>query len=382
MRYVDLGKTVKAHQNKRLKQSAKKDKRFGVVGVLVLIVAVLIGLGLLFSRNVGALFNPISIVSSITSPNLKETDGRTNVLLLGLDRRETQNDPDNPPAVLTDTLLFASIGRVEKNIAMISLPRDLWVKADAGKGPHFMKINAVYASDGVDELVKVAEEVLGMPIHYYAVVDFGLFKDSIDILGGVEVSVENSFVDYEYPVEGREADTCGRSAEDVEKMKDYALNVVFPCRYEIVSFEAGSQTMSGETALKYVRSRKGTDGEGTDFARAHRQQKVIMAIRDKVLSLETLVDLSKIRDLYATYANHVDTNLGFDEVQSFYLLSQQIDFSSLRSVVLDDRSGADQGGLLYQPTDTSLYGGAYVLVPRAENYSQLHAYIQKYIFGE
>lgn len=379
MRYVDLGKTVENHQKRRV-ENAKRAKKLGGAHILLLITVVLFGLALLFSKNVRTLFNPISIVSSITSPNLKETDGRTNILLLGLDKRVSQNDQ----SVLTDTLLFASIGRVEKNVAMISLPRDLWVKTDAGKGPHFMKINAVYASDGVDELVKTVEDVLGMPIHYYAVVDFNLFKDSIDVLGGVNVDIENSFVDYEYPIEGKEAASCGKTVEEVVKMQeqDYAQSIVFPCRYETISFEKGSQIMNGETALKYVRSRKGSNNEGTDFARAHRQQKVIMAIKDKMLSLETLIDLSKINNLYTTYSENVDANIGWNEVQGFYLLSQQIDFSSVRSIVLDDRSGADQGGLLYHPTDTSLYGGAYVLVPKAENYSQLHAYVQRYIFGE
>jgi len=378
MRYVDLGKTVENHQNKRMKEDAKNKRKFGGVHIFLLLGVVLLGFGLLFSKSVRALFNPVSIVSNIVSPNLKETDGRTNILLLGLDRRATPIDQ----SILTDTLLFASIGRVEKNVAMVSLPRDLWVKADAGKGSHFMKINAVYAVDGVDELVRVAEEVLGMPVHYYAVVDFNLFKDSINILGGVEVDVENSFVDFEYPIEGREADLCGRTSEEIGKMEGYVSSAIFPCRYETVSFEKGKQIMDGETALKYVRSRKGSNGEGTDFARSHRQQTVIMAIKNKMLSLETLIDLPKLAELYTTYADHVDTNIGVSEVQGFYLLSQQIDFSSVRSIVLDDRSAADQGGLLYEPTDASLYGGAYVLVPRAENYSQLHAYIQRYVFGE
>ena len=153
-------------------------------------------------------------------------------------------------------------------------------------------------------------------------------------------------------------------------------------RYETVHFEEGVQTMDGDTALKYVRSRKGTNGEGTDFARSRRQQKVIMAIKDKVLSFSTLTDLARLKELYAAYSSSVDTNIGFEEIQSFYLLSQEIGFEDVRSIVLDDRSGANEGGLLYHPTDNSLYGGAYVLVPKAKNYSQLHAYVQRYIFAE
>ena len=360
MRYVDLGKTVENHQNIRAQKEENPNKKRGAVPVVVIIVVLIVLGGFLFSKNVGALFNPISIVSNIASSNLEETDGRTNVLLLGLDRRATSDTK----SVLTDTLLFSSIGRVEGNVSMISLPRDLWVKADTDKGEHFMKINAVYAVDGMAELRGVTEDVLGMPIPYYAVIDFILFRYTIDILGGVDVDGERTFDDFYYPVEGMEA------APNIED------------RYETVHFDEGIQTMDGETALKYVRSRKGTNDEGTDFARSRRQQRVIMAIKNKMLSLETLIDLPKLKDLYDAYSDNVDTNIGFDDIQSFYLLSRKIDFETLRSIVLDDRSGANEGGLLYHPTDTSLYGGAYVLVPLAEDYSQLHAYVQRYIFGE
>lgn len=378
MSYVDLGKTVEAHQQRKMSlenKKAEKKKSKSLTALVVLVVVIVFVL--LFGKNVIALFNPVSIVSNIAMPNLRETDGRTNILLLGLDRRSSGAET----SVLTDTLLFASVGRVEGNVAMISLPRDLWVEID-GKNPHYLKINSVYAVDGMDKLVETTEDVLGMPIHYYGIVDFSLFKDAIDILGGIEVDVENSFVDYQYPVEGVEADLCGRSQAQIDAMSDSPLHVVFPCRYETVEFEAGLQTMDGETALKYVRSRKGTNNEGTDFARSRRQQNVIMAIKQKILSLDTIMDLSKVKELYDLYVDSVDTNLTFSDIQGFYLLSQQIEFESVRSIVLDDRSGAEEGGLLYHPTDSSLYGGAYVLVPKVGNYSQIHAYVQRYIFGE
>ncbi|MDC0449223.1 hypothetical protein OAL67_01305, partial [bacterium] len=81
------------------------------------------------------------------------------------------------------------------------------------------------------------------------------------------------------------------------------------------------------------------------------------------------------------YNESVDTDIDFSIVQNFYILSQQIDYDKVVSIVLDDRSMADEGGLLYAPQDTSLYGGQYVLLPRTGDYSQIHAYVQKYIFG-
>jgi len=380
MQYVDLTKTVEKHQQKKVlkeKQAEARPRKKRFIAIFVILLTILFAI--LFRENITSLFSPVSIVSNIVRPNLKSVDGRTNVLILGKDERSF----GPVKSVLTDTLLFASIGNNEGNVAMISLPRDLWVKANGGN-PHFLKINSVYKVDGIDELLNIVQDVLGMPIHYYVVVDFNLFKETIDTLGGVEVDVDQAFIDYEYPIEGKENEICGRSPEEAQKMLDAKIAdvIIFPCRYQTISFEAGKQVMDGETALKYVRSRKGTNSEDNDFARAHRQQKVIMAVKDKVLNLETILDLGKIRGLYDIYSKNIDTNVNFDDVQGFWFLSQKIKFDSVRSIVLDDRSGAEEGGLLYSPTDTSLYGGAYILLPKAGDYSQIRAYVQRYIFGE
>ncbi|KKS27647.1 MAG: cell envelope-related transcriptional attenuator, partial [candidate division WWE3 bacterium GW2011_GWC1_42_102] len=255
-----------------------------------------------------------------------------------------------------------SIGKVDKDVVLISLPRDLWVK-DAN-GSH--KINAVYAfskdGEGADNLRAVLQDVLGIPIHYHVMVSFDLFKEIIDILGGVEVTVDTAFTDYEYPVENMEINNCG-------------------CRYEKIVFNQGAQTMDGETALKFVRSRHGTNNENTDFARSRRQQKIITAIKNKSLSIQTLVNPAKLKSLYDAYSQNTDTDVDFGAVNSFYLLSQQINFDRVVSVVLDDRSPADQGGLLYAPADKTLYNNQYVLVPQTGDYVQIHAFVQRYLFG-
>lgn len=339
---------------------------------LIVLVLVLGLFGALFGKKAIAVFDPISVVATVSGVTLEETDGRINILVLGSDKRSS----GVATSELTDTILVVSIGKMDKNVVLISLPRDLWVESSFG----FHKINETYARGGVGELKTVLEDVLGIPIHYHVVVNFELFRDVIDIVGGVGVTVDRAFSDYYYPVEGHENDTCGRTMEEIEQMKDESLSVVFSCRYTTITFSEGYQVMDGEAALKYVRSRKGNNDEGTDFARAKRQQKVIMAIKDKLFSLETLVNPKKLRELYDIYASQVDTNVNLATVQQFYLLSQQIHFDAVRTIVLDDRSAASSGGLLYAPMDTSLYGGAYVLIPRAGDFSQVRAYVQKYIF--
>lgn len=356
---MDLGKqSSQQRPASTITSATTSTNKHKAIVIIVMLLAVVFTV-FAFAGGVSALFNPVSIVSNAATSGLEDSDGRVNVMLLGSDRRVK----DSREGELTDTILIASIGIVEGNIVMISLPRDLWVEAANSNGQTFhSKVNAVYAYGGAEELSKVVENVLGIPIHYYAVINFEIFKEAIDIIGGVEVNVDTAFTDYNYPVEGKEAAPLNE-------------------RYETVSFETGTQTMDGERALKYARSRHGNNGEGTDFARSRRQQKVIAAIKQKALSIETLVNPEKISDLYGTYAKNIDTNIDLKAANGFYFLAKNIDFQNMKSIVLDDRSASDEGGLLYAPEDSSLYGGAYVLIPKSGNFDQLHAYVQRYIFG-
>lgn len=357
MDYVDV-------KIKKEKPKKGKPKTLKLI-IIFVFLALLVGGGAVVAKKGSSWFDPISIVANVNASDLKETDGRTNLLLLGEDKRSVGNIDTE----LTDSLLLISIGRVDHDVVLISLPRDLWVEDPRGAKS---KINEVYTDNkrdqsdeisGADAITKVVSDVMGIPVHYYAVVNFSLFKDAIDTLGGIDINVDRDFIDYQYPVEGKE---------------DAPLNE----RYQTIEFKAGPQTMDGKTALKYVRSRKGNNGEGTDFARSERQQKVIEAIKNKALSTKTLINPIKLKQLYDLYSKEVDTNVTLSDVQSFYLLSQQVDFDKIISVVLDDRSAADEGGLLYAPVDNELYGGAYVLIPKAGDFSQIHAYVQRYLFSQ
>ncbi|KKS31253.1 hypothetical protein A2380_02490 [candidate division WWE3 bacterium RIFOXYB1_FULL_43_24] len=381
MKYMDMCRktngTVSTIKNERGGLQTKTLKFIAAAG-LVLTVAVAFA----FKDKILAAFNPISVVATITGTNLKETDGRTNVLILGSDRRVTGAESGRP--TLTDTILVASIGKVDKDVVLISLPRDLWVKDPNG---YSSKINAVYAlskeGEGANNLRAVLQDVLGIPIHYHVMVSFDLFQEIIDILGGVEVTVDTAFTDYAYPIENMENNRCGRTEEEIKKMEEEGksdLEIYF-CRYEEIVFNQGTQTMDGETALKFVRSRHGNNNEGTDFARSRRQQKIITAIKNKSLSIQTLVNPTKLKNLYDAYAQNTDTDIDFGAVNSFYLLSQQINFDRVVSVVLDDSSSAEEGGLLYHPVDSTLYNGAYVLIPQTGDYVQIHAFVQRYLFG-
>ena len=189
-----------------LKVKKKKKKTFSYKKLVIfsLVGAVLIG-GIFFVLKKGnSWFDPISIVATVAASNLKENDGRTNLLLLGSDSRTSGDIQLN----LTDSILLVSIGRVEHDVVLLSLPRDLWVQDSRGVKS---KINEVYANNknysgdevgGGEALMRVVEEVLGIPLHYYAVINFELFKETIDTLG--ETPILKEFIDRKVEAEDRE----------------------------------------------------------------------------------------------------------------------------------------------------------------------------------
>ena len=361
MKYVNVKNTKSAEKSGHKKNRVNtKWRTLFSTGILLTLTFIFV---IKHGDKLKDIFDPVSIVASVAASDLKETDGRTNVLLLGSDKRISGNG--SVTSKLTDTLMVISIGRVDKNVVLISIPRDLWIG-----DPYYSKINAIYYTpingsekNNAEYLKEIVEETLGLPMHYYAVVDFKIFKDSIDAIGGVDVNIETGFDDFQYPIEGKE------NAPENE-------------RYQSLHFEKGLTHMDGETALKFVRSRHGNNNEGTDFARSKRQQKLLLAVKDKALSLETLLNPIKLKELYDAYSSNVETDVDFGTIQGFYLLSKQTKFDDIKSIVLDDRSASREGGLLYAPEDTSLYGGAYVLIPRVGDFSQIHAYVQKFIFEQ
>jgi anionic cell wall polymer biosynthesis LytR-Cps2A-Psr (LCP) family protein len=164
------------------------------------------------------------------------------------------------------------------------------------------------------------EHVTGLPIHYFVSIDFSGFKRIVDILGGVVVNVQFTFDDYYYPIKGMEDDSCGRTEEDVEAlsatMSGELLERQFECRFEHLHFDKGVQTMEGETALKFVRSRHSSVG-GSDFGRAVRQQAFIAGFKDQLVSLKSI---SKIISLITEAARNISTDI---DIRSAIELAQK-----------------------------------------------------------
>jgi LCP family protein required for cell wall assembly len=286
------------------------------------------------------IFNP--------SCSVRESQGKTNIMLLGAGGMgHIQGGED-----LTDTIIVASINHSDHSVAMVSIPRDLWVRPPGYKA---MKINTLfrvshqYYDEGFTVPKATIEDLLGIPIHYYAYIDFKGFEQMIDAIGGITVDVEKSFRDSQYP-DGHFG-------------------------YMTIAFEEGKQKMNGEEALQYSRSRHGNNYEGSDFARAKRQHKVIQAIKDKVLSFGTLF---KIDDISEVIKDNYSSNIKACELYRFLLLAKDITKEKIHSLVLDD----GPSGVLYTPTSQireASYGGQYVLIPDGNNYNIIKRYVEKFM---
>lgn len=297
-----------------------------------------------------------------------------NILLLGIGG----GNHDGP--LLTDTIIFASIDTSSKSATLISIPRDLWVPDLKGK------VNRAY-SDGesVEEgsgllLAKAAiQKVVGQPVDYVIRIDFSGFEKGIDALGGIDVDVERSFDDYEYPVAGKETDLCGNKEEDLPQLATASSQLdAFPCRYMHIHFEKGMQHMDGQKALQFVRSRHAIGPEGTDFARSKRQEKVIQAVRNNLLSAGTLLNPGKLSDLYSIVEDSIHTDISQNQIGDFTALAPKLKDVKIKSAVLDQGNIAEgRIGLLTTPTSLSEYGSQWVLIPKAGNgnFNQIHEYV-------
>ncbi|PIS22818.1 hypothetical protein COT49_03455 [candidate division WWE3 bacterium CG08_land_8_20_14_0_20_40_13] len=329
-------------------------------------------------------FSSSSVISrSLPGNTLPQSDSRTNVLLLGIDKRapgEVQS------GVLTDTIMLASIPHNEGKIVIVSIPRDLWI------AEYRAKINEIYGMLGANDasaeaLKKAVSGALGVPVHFQVQVGFGGFKEAVDTLGGVSIDVQNTFDDYRYPVSGRENDTCELTEEQIleGKEEDYQVSEIdYPCRFEHTHFDKGAITMNGDVALKYARSRHSTNpAERGDFARAKRQQQVILAVRNKALSMGTLLNPKKIADLYGIYQKYFATDITVSDAQVLFSLAIKANISEVKTAVLTNSSIEDGmgAGLLYAPADRSPYGGKWVVVPKGGSFAGVHAFVQKLLFG-
>ena len=274
-----------------------------------------------------------------------ELSDRINILILGMGGEQH----DGP--YLTDTIILASLKPSNDKLGLLSIPRDLYVEI-----PNYgwQKINAANAlgmareKDGGLLTSKTVSQTFDIPIHYWVRIDFSLFKEIIDELDGVNMNVENSFTDYQFP----------------------GLNST----YKTISFTAGVQIMDGETALNFARSRHGTNGEDSDFARSKRQQKIILAIKEKIQQQKLLSQPAKILKIYQSLKNNVSTNLDLNQIIKLAKLTIEIKDENILNRTIETEPN---GPLLAGTTNC----GAAILTTRTGDFEKL-AEIAKELLNE
>jgi LCP family protein required for cell wall assembly len=317
-------------------------KRF-FLGVVVLLVGVAAWVGItgalalknITAKNTNETPAFFKYGNNITPDQLlTEGDARINILLLGVDSA----------AGLTDSIQIASIDPINHSVAMLSVPRDLYVTNPAKKRK--TRINEVYRDSsksctkktttcdpaidyGAQALEDLLSDLLGVKVSYFSKVDFDGLKKLVDSLGGIQVYVEKSLSDPAFP------------------NRNYS-------GFDPFFVKAGLQTMNGELALKYARCRGGNCGG--DFGRAKRQQQVVMAIREKATSLNIITNPQKLTSMINAAGKGFKTDLSIDQIVQLYKLIKDVQTATIVSAVLDNSAE----GVLKNVT----IGGAYLLIPK------------------
>jgi len=277
---------------------------------------------------------------------LQPKPGRTSFLILGV-AGENHSGQD-----LTDSIIFLSTENQTGKTLVISLPRDIWI------APLRTKLNTVYHYQGMEETKKTVEEILGQKVDYGVLIDFKLFTQLVDFLGGVNIEVERSFDDFKYPIAGKENDLCDGDPQ-------------YQCRYEDLHFEAGWQMMDGATALKYVRSRNAEGEEGTDFARSQRQQRLLSAIQKKVFTPKVMLNPWRSWPLAKITLSNVKTDIPSSDYFDLLKVALKWRQANFKMLVLND------GYLINPPTSQQKYDNQWVLIPKSGNWQEVHEYLQK-----
>jgi LCP family protein required for cell wall assembly len=332
-------------------------------------MAVIVGLGsILVSQgyiNIHKAFRGTAATAASlqkdVDPNLLkgEGDGRINVLLVGI------GGQGHAGGDLTDTLMLASIDPVNNTAALLSVPRDLWVTLP-GKGS--MKINAAYATAkynymhknkvdgnnsqaiaaGFASIDQTMEKVLGVPIHYNFMVNFQAFRQAVDTVGGVTVNVPDDLYDPTMAWENNRNPYLARK---------------------------GTQQFDGKQALIYVRSRE----TSSDFARSQRQRAVMLALKEKAVTVGVLANPAKLSGLMGAFGSNVQTDFSLNDASRLYSIFKRINNSNIASISLAGDTSITSGAAgANSLVTTGNINGQSIVMPKAglENYNLIQEYVR------
>jgi len=256
-----------------------------------------------------------------------ETQEPVNILLLGIDQR-----PGERGYYRTDTMILLHINPKTGDVGMISFPRDLWVEVP---GYWETRINSAhvigdakgYPGGGPALAKKTVENLIGQPVDYYVRINFEGFRKLLEEIGCIDIDVPKLIDDPTFP-----DDNYG---------------------YDPLYLEPGHYCMDADLALKYARTRH----VDSDFGRMQRQQQVIMAIKDKVLSTGELPHLvSRAPVLLNILSDSIQTDMPLSKMISLTNMARKLNLDNIRRLIIDVN--------MVEPTITEK--GAAVLVPKMD----------------
>jgi LCP family protein required for cell wall assembly len=308
-------------KSKKVKKPVSK-KRKVITSIILFIVILLIG-GVIWlviwgndiiakiTGGQGNVLDLLTFTEPTYNPLKTDSNGRTNVLAFGTSGYNMAGDEGNGThdgAQLTDSIMVISFDQESKDVAMLSLPRDLKASPTCTATG---KINEVYwCNDGgkdnnleteskaANALMEEVSDILGIDFQYYAHLNWGSLVQIVDTLGGINVTLDEDIADYGW------------------------TNAVF---------EAGKEyTIDGEQALGLARARHGT--ASGDFTRGASQQKILIGIKDKIF--ENGLAITDIINLAGTLGDNLRTNFSLDEMRTLAHLMSDFDFDSARQVSL------------------------------------------------
>lgn len=250
-----------------------------------------------------------------------------------------------------DTIMFANVDSEKEKVTLVSIPRDLYVDG--------RKINGYYGGFGLAEQVRQIEEVIGYKVHRYVLVDMMVFKDVVDLLGGVDIVLTEDLIDPTYKT--CDGSVCGT-----------------------LYYKAGAHHLNGTEALRVARSRHSS----SDYSRADRQQLILQGVAEKVQSLG-VANIAKLNSLFKTLLASTETNLSLEESLRYFFRYKDYELdrgnvlstaniletvtipvnyeSSLKINVCEDEA---------KPETCKDSYAIYTLSPRNNNWNLIHWYIE------
>lgn len=348
-------------ERKALKKQQKSRKKAVVIALVILAVILLSG-GVVFyfwgndilkriTGGEGDIWSAIgTFVSETYEPLKADENGRTNVLVFGTSgynmSGESYGGYEHDGSQLTDSIMVISLDQETGDIAMVSLPRDLYAAPTCTATG---KVNEVYwcaLEAGNDEtgaaqaLQAKVQQVLGLETQYFVHINWGALVSIVDTLGGVTVTLDEDINDWGW------------------------TNAVF---------QAGvPTTVNGEEALGLARARHGTTNG--DFTRGNSQQKLLIAIKDKVV--EKGLGVTDAIGILSALGDNLRTNMNMSEMKTSAHLLEQFDLENMRQIPLVDENNSYM-------TTSSINGISYVVpLGGASNYIALQEYVQEMLISD